>query len=163
MSNEDTLISQLIEETCNDESEKEQMNPIVNLRNYFEKRLNEVDFNSISDYLSQNYLGHVLLKFEQATGCYRLEMKEATLDFPSNWSVFSMIKDANLIYLDSNLDSDFLLDIFAEVTGGYHNIAFVKENNIIQLVFLPEASSRNHVDWFMNYFDKKSGRENIAA
>ena len=44
MSNDDTLISKLISETYLETSDKDQPNAVVDLRNYFERKLNEVAY-----------------------------------------------------------------------------------------------------------------------
>jgi len=38
----------------------------------------------------------------------------------------------------------------------------VKENHEVQLVFLPEENSRDHVNWMRNYFDKKNSETEAA-
>lgn len=155
-SNEDTLISKLIEETYTESVEKDQPNSFVDLRKYFEKRLNEVDFLSIADYLDQHQLTHQAISYQSKSGCYRLSFKQSVLDFPSNWSIFKDIKNTDLIYVDQSLDQDFLLDIFSELCGSHQNIVLVKENKEVQLVFLPDENSRDHVKWMRNYFEKKN-------
>lgn len=156
MSNEDTLISKLIEETYSEPAEKEQVESFVDLRKYFEKRLNEVDFNSISDYLNQHHLSHQPLTFVMRSGCYRLIFKQSVLDFPSNWSIFKEIASTDLVYLDQSHDQDFLLDVFSEICGSFQNIALVRESQDIQLVFLPDEDSHNHIEWMKCYFEKKN-------
>lgn len=156
MSNEDTLISKLIEETYTESVEKDQPNTFVDLRKYFEKRLNEVDFNSIDDYLDQHHLTHQELSFQKRSSCYRLVFKQSTLDFPSNWSIFKDIGSSDLIYLDQSLDQDFLLDIFSELCGSFQNIALVRENEQVQLIFLTGENSHDHVKWMRNYFEKRN-------
>lgn len=166
MSNEDTLISKLIEETCVEPLEKDRPDTCIDLRKYFEKRLNQVDFISIGDYLDQNHLSHQALILENNSGCYRLSFKQSILDFPSNWSIFKDIKSSDLLYVDQSVDQDFLLDIFAELCGSFQNIVLVKEEQEVQLVFLPEEESLDHVKWMRDYFVKKNsnnGKENIAA
>jgi hypothetical protein len=155
-SNDDILISKLIEETCTDGVEKDQPNSFVDLRNYFEKRLNEVDFISIADYLDQHHLDHQELSLQSQSGCYRLVLKQSILDFPSNWSIFSSIKDSDLVFLNQSMDQDYLLDLFAELCGNFQNIALVKENKKVKLVFLPEDSSMDHLKWMRDFFEKKN-------
>jgi hypothetical protein len=163
MSNEDTLISQLIEETYSGPSDKDQPESFTDLRKYFEKRLNQVDYLSISEYLSQNHLSHNELIYESLTGCYRLNFKQSVLDFPSNWSIFAEIKNANYIYVDQARDQDYLLDVFSEICGSFQNLALIKDDKIIQLVFLPEENSTEHVKWIEGYFEKKSSLNSEAA
>ncbi|MDO9182836.1 MAG: hypothetical protein Q7U04_10535 [Bacteriovorax sp.] len=156
MSNEDTLISKLIEETCAGPAVNDQPNNSTDLRKYFEKRLNQVDFISIGDYLDQHHLTHQSLIFQNNSSCYRLSYNESVLDFPSNWSVFQSIKNSDLIYVDQTLDQDFLLDIFSEVSGAFQNLLIINENQSVKLVFLPDEESRDHVNWMRNFFEKKN-------
>ncbi len=161
--NEDTLISKLIEETCTESGERDQDTSFVDLRKYFEKRLNEVDFVSISDYMDQHHLSHQVLSYQRNSSCYRLLFKQSVLDFPSNWSVFGHIQNEDLIYIDPTSDDDFLLDIFSELCGSFQNIVLVRDNKEVQLVFLPEESAVTHVKWMKGYFNKKMTSEKQAA
>ena len=164
MSNEDTLISMLIDETCNEKTEKDQPENVLDLQKYFEKRLNQVDYISIDDYFTQNELNYQPLKYEGKNGCYRLIYNQTILDFPSNWSVFNEIKNKNLIYLNTEADEDFLLDVFTELSGVSQNIALVKEKNEVKLVFLSNEESMEHIKWMSEYFNKKyNNSEKIAA
>ena len=156
MSNDDTLISKLISETYNDSVEKDQPNAVSDLRNYFEKKLNEVDFLSINDYLSQHNLSMSNVVFQTKTQCYRLVVKDSVMDFPSNWSIFKEIKSEDVVYVDQSLDQDFLLDIFSELNGNFFNLALVKENTDVKLVYLPEEASKDHIQWFRGFFEKKN-------
>lgn len=156
MNEDDTLLSKLIAETYTDSVDKDQPNSFVDLRNYFEKRLNEVDYKSLSDYLGQNSIDWVLMEYRLESKCYRLIMKGSLIDFPSNWSVFKEIKSQDIIYVDQSLDQDFLLDVFAELNGKHGNIALVKDEQVVKMVFLPEEVSKEHVQWMRNYFEKKN-------
>lgn len=156
MSNDETLISQLISETYTETSDKEQPSPVTDLRNYFERKLNEVEFLSIDDYLAQNSLSMSDLMLQEQTQCYRLTYNESVLDFPVNWSIFKEISSEDLVYVDQSLDQDFLLDIFSELTGGYTNLALVKENGKVKMVYLPEEASKEHIQWFRGFFEKKN-------
>lgn len=159
MSNDDTLISKLISETYSDSTEKDQPNAVVDLRNYFEKKLNEVDFISINDYLSQHNLSMSNVVFQTQTQCYRLVLNNSVLDFPSNWSIFKEIKSEDLVFVDQSLDQDFLLDIFSELNGSFFNLALVKDNKDVKLVYLPEEVSKDHIQWFRGFFEKKNQEE----
>jgi hypothetical protein len=157
--NEDTLISKLIEETCSESTDKDLNSDFVDLRKYFEKRLNEVDFVSMDDYLDQHHLTHQALMFQSQSGCYRLIFKQSLLDFPSNWSIFKNIKNENLIYVDQSKDDDYLLDIFSELCGSFQNIALVKNNQDIQLVFLPDENAEEHIKWMKGFYAKKESEQ----
>ena len=156
MNEDDTLLSKLIAETYTESTEKDQPNSFVDLRNYFEKRLNEVDYNSLTDYLGQNSIDWVLLEYRTESKCYRLIMKGSMMDFPSNWSIFKEIKSQDIIYVDQSLDQDFLLDVFAELNGKHGNIALVKDEQTMKMVFLPVEASKEHLQWMRNYFEKKN-------
>lgn len=153
---DDTLISQLISETYDDGPEKEEPIAFSDLRNYFERKLNEVEFNSLTDYLTQNNLEMSELLLQDQTKCYRLIHNQSVLDFPSNWSIFKEIETKNLVYIDESLDQDFLLDIFSEVTGEYKNLALVKVDEEVKLIYVPEETSKEHLDWFRGFFEKKN-------
>lgn len=158
MSNDDTLISKLISETYPDDStDMDQPNNCIDLRRYFEKKLNEVDFISIVDYLEQSNLDFKELKFKKDSRCYRLIYNEQVLDFPSNWSIFKEIKSADVVYLDQSLDQDFLIDLFAEISGKYQNIALLKDDESTMLIFLSVSDSREHIKWMREYFERKNG------
>jgi hypothetical protein len=163
MSNDDALISKLISETYLDSTEKDLPNAIGELRDYFEKKLNEVEFISMDDYLSQHGLSMSPLTLHTNTSCYRLICNKAVLDFPTNWSIFRDLKTENLIFVDSSLDQDFLLDIFSELRGEFTNLALVKEDEAVKLIYLPEEQSKEHIQWFRGFFEKKNQVEIIDS
>lgn len=159
MSMEDTLISKLIEETCADTSDSQPTGEVVNLQNYFEKKLNEVDFISLKSYLQHNDLQAEVMKFLQSTNCYRVVVNQSTLDFPSNWSIFQHIPASDLLVVDHMNDQDFLIDLFSELTGGEHHVAIAKEQEHIYLVFLPTQASDHHLKWMRRFFETKAQQE----
>ena len=163
MKNEDTLISQLTSETYDDGPEKEQPITVSDLRNYFERKINEVEFISITDYLVQNNLEMSELFLEDKSQCYRLIYNELVLDFPINWSIFNDISTSDLVYVDESLDQDFLLDIFSEITGEYKNLALVNLDGAIKLIYFPEETSNEHLEWFRGFFEKKNQTSNQSA
>ena len=162
MNDDDTLISKLISETYSDTTEKDQPDGVSDLRNYFERKLNEVDFISVSDYINQHKLRVSKLRLQEKTQCYRLTYKGSVLDFPSNWSVFRDIREGDLVYVDQSLDQDFLLDIFSELTGMNANIALVKEDQEVQIVYLSEEESKDHMLWFRGFFEKKHQKSSLS-
>lgn len=163
MNDDDKLISKLLTETCIEAPDKDQPNAVLDLRNYFERKLNEVDFISINDYLIQHSLDMSKLTFQNMSQCYRLVFKGSVLDFPSNWSIFKDIKSDDMVYVDQSLDQDFLLDIFSELKGNFTNIALVKDSNEVTLIYLPEEASKDHIQWFRGYFEKKNSQESKEA
>jgi hypothetical protein len=162
MNNDDYLISKLISETYDESTEKEQPHPVVDLRSYFEKKLNEVEFLSVKDYVFQNNLKIESVIYNENNKCFRLSLMGTVLDFPSNWSIFKNLNSENLVYLDSELDNDFLRDIFSEVTGESVNLAFYRIKNEFKLILLPEENSNEHVKWFRGYFEKNNNVQEAA-
>lgn len=155
MNNEDTLMSKLLAETY-EESDTASSDNVIDLNRYFEKRLNEVDFISIDDYFRQQQINPFHLSFNPSSGCYRLHFENSILDFPSNWSIFKAISEKDVVSIDADNDEDFLLDIFAELSGHTQNLVLVREENIVQLVLLPIENSFDHIMWMQNYFAKKT-------
>jgi len=156
MNNDDLLMSKLIAETYTESSDKDQPNAVGELRSYFEKKRNEVEFISLKDYVVQNNLKMNDVKFQSQTKCFRIIQKKTVLDFPSNWSVFKQILTEEIVYLDSSLDQDFLLDIFAEVNNESLNLLFLREADKVKIIYLPEETSRDHLQWFRGFIEKKN-------
>ncbi|NOT79199.1 MAG: hypothetical protein HOP07_09400 [Bacteriovoracaceae bacterium] len=156
MNNDDLLMSKLIAETYSESTDKDQPNAVGELRSYFEKKLNAVEFISLKDYVEQNNLKMNPISFQENTKCYRLNINSKILDFPSNWSIFKQINTEDIVYIDQSLDQDFLLDIFAEINGQFFNILFVKDSINVKIVYLPEDSSREHLQWFRGFVEKKN-------
>ncbi len=156
MNNDDLLMSKLIAETYTESSDKDQPNAVGELRSYFEKKLNEVEFISLKDYVQQNNLRINDVHFQAKTKCFRIKLDQTILDFPSNWSIFKQISSEDIVYVDSTLDQDFLLDIFAEINNEHFNLLFVKEIEKIKIVYLPEHTSKDHLQWFRGFVEKKN-------
>ena len=158
MADKDLLISQIVEETYEESNENSSSDNCVDLQKYFEKKLNQVEFYSINDYLDQQLLTYQPLELEESISCYRLMFNDSTLDFPSNWSIFEEINDRDLLFLDQSSDQDFLLDIFAELFGNAQNIVLLKENQKVKLVIFQDENCHDHIKWMLSYFEKKNGR-----
>jgi hypothetical protein len=161
MNNDDFLISQLISETYDEAPQKEQPNDVCDLRNYFEKKLNEVEFISVKQYLSQNSLRAQSVKYIENIKCFRVVLNNHVLDFPSNWSIFNDLSKENLIYLESKNDQDFLIDIFSELTGEQTNLAMIKHDSQISMVFVPEDLAKEHLKWFRGFFEKQNQNQKL--
>lgn len=163
MNNDDLLMSKLIAETYSESSDKDQPNAVGELRTYFEKKLNEVEFISLKDYVEQNNLKMNDVQFQPQSRCFRIKLNSKVLDFPSNWSVFKQINSEDIVYIDNSLDQDFLLDIFAEINDEFFNLLFVKEESKVKIVYLPEETSRDHLQWFRGFVEKKNQYSDIES
>lgn len=156
---DDGLLSELAKETCEgfqDEIESNSdFDKSEDLRDYFEKRLNEVDYNSVVDYLVQQKIESDLLHFQDETKCYRMMLGDNVLDFPSNWSVFELISSKEIILLDNENDNDFLIDVFSELKGNVKQLLVVTDHrNKIRVVYIKDDEIAKHLKWFEGYFQK---------
>ena len=163
MVDKDLFMSQITEETCAEAVEETAPGKCVDFQKYFEKRLNQFEFNSLIDYLDQQSLNHHSLEFQTTSLCYRLNIKDSILDFPSNWSIFEEISTKEIIPVDPSVDHNFLIDIFSELVGSVDNIVLLRDNQNIMLVFLQSTDSKDHLRWMYGYFEKKNDGQGIAA
>lgn len=159
MKNDDLLISKLINETCKEESNVETSN-VVNLAQYFEKRLNQVEHKSLNEYLKQHDIIHYRLEYMPFSRCYRLETENSLfLDFPSNWGPFSSITYSGCVQIDSQKnDDEFLCEILSEIVGEVNLLVITSESNSILLIPL-SCSGLEHAQWLNEYFEKKNQKE----
>jgi len=159
MKNDDLLISKLINETCKEESTTEVSN-VLNLSQYFEKRLNQVEHKSLKEYLIQHDVLHYKLEYMPFSKCYRLETENSLLlDFPSNWGPFTNITYSGCVQIDSQKnDNEFLCEILSEVVGEVNMLVITSENNSILLIPL-SSSGLEHAQWLTEYFEKKNQKE----
>ena len=157
------LMSQITEETCAEAGEETKLGKCVDFQKYFEKRLNQVEFNSLNDYLDQQSLNHRPLEFQSTSQCYRLNIEDSILDFPSNWSIFEEINSKDIIPVDQSMDQNFLIDIFSELVGSVENIVLLRDNQNIMLIFLQDENFKEHLKWMLGYFEKKNGALDFAA
>lgn len=157
MKNDELLISRLIEETCNEEL-KEDLGKTFNLSDYFERRVNEIEFLSLKKYLEQQELNSFQLSYLESIKCYRINMNNMRLDFPSNWSLFKNLKNTNLAWINKEEDNDFLCDIFSELTSGCEAFALINEANEFKLITFSDEEWKTHIEWINNYFENKKSK-----
>jgi hypothetical protein len=160
MNNDDLLISKLLEETCVDNPDETEGRDLVF---YFEKRSNLFEHASLSDYVNQLDLSFFSIKYEPQIRCYRMQFKGYTLDFPENWSVFHGMPFEELIYVTAEEDHDHLCSIFDELNAGCSAFVLVNDEKNYGLVLFNDTSSKEHLDWFKNYFEKKKLKSHTQA
>lgn len=151
MNNEDLLFSKLLEETCTPKLEKDKPNNFSDLRNYFEKKLNEVEFYSLEDYFKNSNIVFYEIYLLKNTSCFRLKIKNDFIDFPSNWSSFSNILSSPMILIDSENDNSGLLDIFSEQRNIYEFIILLNIEGKFFLVFVNPTQALSVTEWVDNY------------
>jgi hypothetical protein len=152
---EEDFITKLIEETCKDEKEDEAPAKVSELSDYFEKRVNQVEFLSLEKYLAQQDLQDFSLAFISNTKCFRLQDGKTTLDFPSNWSVFENVNVKAVQLIASESDTDFLCDIFNEAFDGCESFVLLNESGKCRVVLFKDHKYLEHYEWMLNYFSKK--------
>lgn len=160
MSDQDLLLKQITEETYQDDVSTSSP---ISLVNYFEKRLNEVDFLSLKTYLSNEEVLFLPMSYKEATKCYRIAIGQSEIDFPSNWSIFSRLSSEQLVYLKASMDEDFLCEILSSIVGEVKIIVLATDENEPHLVFLSSEKSDKHLEWIENYFVRKIEQEQKKA
>ncbi|MCK6595499.1 MAG: hypothetical protein L6Q33_09890 [Bacteriovoracaceae bacterium] len=161
---DDNFIDVLLNETCALEDEKKveqvEVTNVVNLRDYFERKVNEVEYLNLHHYLTDNEIQFVTLALMPETNCYRMTLADQTFDFPKNWSVFEQLE--KVTYFQNEEDQDYLNDVFSELVGYSYQLAFINENNKSEMIFVPAADIHKCHEWFLAY-TKKKDESKIAA
>lgn len=160
MSDHESLLKKITEETYQEDVSSSSP---ISLVNYFEKRLNEVDYLSLKNYLVDENVLFLPLNFIESTKCYRINLNETIIDFPSNWSIFSKFAKDQLVYVNASADEDFLCEIFLSHVGEVKVIVLAGENHESHLIFLNSEKSEKHFEWINNYFAKKLELEEKKA
>ncbi len=156
MKNEEDLIKKLLEETCTDEKESfESLENVAHLSDYFEKKVNQVEFLSFEKYIIQQEIEAHLVEFQKSTGCYRLVFNQMTLDFPSNWSVFEGLSVYKVTLVNHENDRELLCDIFSEVFGSCESFILINNENKFNFLLFRNSEYLDHYQWLLNYFSKK--------
>lgn len=161
---DDNFIDVLLNETCAMEEEQMvapvEVTNVVNLRDYFERKVNEVEYLNLHHYLSANEIQFVTLSLLPETNCYRMTLAGQIFDFPKNWSVFESIEKVS--YFQNEDDQDYLNDVFSEMVGYNYQLAFMNENNKSEMIFVPAGDIQKCHEWFVGYLKKKE-ESKIAA
>ena len=153
MDNQDTFMKQIIDETYRDDAAESSPS---NLVNYFEKRLNEVDYLSLTNYLVNEEILFIPMNLIEQTKCYRISLGNTLIDFPSNWSIFNNFSMEKLVYVNANKDEDFLCEIFLSYVGEVKILVLANDNIESKLIFLCNDFALKHLEWIENYFIKQA-------
>lgn len=162
---DDNFIEVLLNETCDLEEETEtkkteEFSNVVNLRDYFERKVNEVEYLNLHQFLSENKIQFVELNYQSETKMYRMSLNGEVYDFPENWSLFQYVEKE--MYWEHHTDPEFLNELFSEMVGYHYQLAFVNENNQCDMIFVPTAELKKCNDWLREYVIKKMEKK-IAA
>lgn len=162
---EDNFIEVLLNETCELEENAsfkkiEETTNLVSLRDYFEKKVNEVEYINLHLFLSENNVRYATLKYQAETKMYRMNLNNQDYDFPENWSFFQYIEKE--MYWEHHTDNDFLNELFSEMVGYDYQLAFVNEDKQCDMIFVPIADLKKCKEWLREYAIKKM-EKTIAA
>lgn len=160
MNDHDLLLKKITEETYQDDVSSSSP---VSLVNYFEKRLNEVDFLSLKTYLTNEEILFLPMVYSEVTKCYRVILGQSEIDFPSNWSIFNKFGSEYLLHVKAETDEDFLCEIFLSLVGEVKIIVLATDENGPHLIFLSSENSEKHFEWIENYFASKTEQEQKKA
>lgn len=152
---EEDFITKLIEETCKEDAEETLPTKVSELSDYFEKKVNQVEFLSLEKYLVQQDLQDFSLNFDGKTRCYRLIDGGTVLDFPSNWSIFENVGLKAVQLISNETDNDHLCDIFNEVFNGCEGFVLLNESGKCRIVLFKDSRFIEHYEWILSYFSKK--------
>jgi hypothetical protein len=160
MSDQELLLKQITEETYNDE---DVISSPVSLVDYFERRLNEVDYISLKAYLENEEILSFLLSYNEQTKCYRATVGSFEIDFPSNWSIFSEFHDSKLAYVNAEEDSDSLCEVFLSLVGEVKFVVLASDHDMSRLIFLNSENAVKQCAWIEGYFQNKQAEEQKKA
>jgi hypothetical protein len=160
MNDQELMMKQLIEETY-----QEDVGPTspVSLVNYFERRLNEVEYTSLKNYLKNEEVLFLPMTFNAANGCYRVALANTEIDFPSNWSIFSKFHTEHIVHVKANQDEDFLCEVFLSHVGEVKILVLASDNGMSRLIFLNSDKAEKQLEWIENYFKNKAEIEEKKA
>ncbi len=161
---DDNFINVMINETCEESLDKKaeiaESNNVINLRDYFEKKVNEVEFLSLKEYLLDKNVKFATLNYQSKTKMYRMTLGDSVFDFPENWSVFKNLRTEN--YIEHIHDDDFLNDLFSEFIGYDYQLTFLVENDTNQMIFVPLHQLTKCKEWLREYVLRNQDRKKAA-
>ncbi len=115
---DDNLLNVLLKETYESLAEDNDFKNSKDLLDYYNQKQGELEIDFFK--YGKLYGGKVLpCEYIEKTSCFRLKINSLILDFPSNWSVFSLIKkmknSKELCFLEVSEEVD---EVLKEVLSG---------------------------------------------
>jgi len=151
----DHFISKLVDETLEGIDPESPEIHQTELENYFENKLSNPNLDNPMDNFyrlaGENSLFYYLGYFENSNSCFRFSIGKSILDFPSNWSVFEMIRSkvreaqGEIFGVEINkfLDHDKLIEVFQNFNQKCSRIFFICYNKNITIFTFNE--DQDHV------------------
>ena len=140
------IIDQLVTETMSNLSDKSDSN-IVSLADYFDKKSSKIDVvcrkhpvDDIDFEIKSLNLSFCVGEFDNQSQSIKLLHNKVQLDFPINWSEFSMLKPDegfSFFALDKDIDQADLLNLFSDVLEEnlFSLLAVLKDNKFYLVGF----------------------------
>ena len=139
------------------DKQSDQKNVSNNLAEYYDIQKSNHDDLNISQYIEQ-YDGKLIgLDFIQETSCFRLSVENTIIDFPSNWSIFTLMKesleDKNILIKEFSEETDpILYEVLSQKVFKYSKYVVFGAMN--ETAFFVQLSSKNKlldcIDFFLN-------------
>ena len=108
---ENKFFDQLLEETFDHQ----------NMESRFKKEVQGEFLTEAESFIQKNKSLQIIIDYRPLSGCYRAMVKNKTIDFPKNWSVFSELDQARkshedfFCFLNEEDDSDHVLEILSQL------------------------------------------------
>ena len=145
---ENKFFDQLLEETFDHQSTESQ----------FKNEVKGEFLTQTEHFIKKNKSSQIIMSYRPTSGCYRVTLRNKTIDFPKNWSIFSELYQARnnhgdfFCFLREEDDKDYVLEILSNLLQSdvYGVILVKKEVTFMVPVLRCESSS---------YFIKSAIRE----
>lgn len=136
---ENKFFDQLLEETFDHQ----------NMESQFKKEVKGEFLTQAEHFIQKNKSSQIVINYRPSSGCYRVSVKDKTIDFPKNWSIFSELYQARndqedfFCFLNEEDDRDHVLEILGQLLQAdiYGVILVKKEVTFMVPVLRSDQSS----------------------
>ena len=99
-------------------------------------------------FIQKNKSSQIIITYRPTSGCYRVILRNKTIDFPKNWSIFSELYRARnsnedfFFFLSEEDDKDYVLEILSNLMqSDIYGVIFVKKDTTFMVPVLRRDSS----------------------
>ena len=136
---ENNFFDQLLEETFDHQSMESQ----------FKKEVKGEFLTQAEQFIEENKSSQIIIDYRPTSGCYRVMVKNKTIDFPKSWSIFSELYQASknqedfFYFLNEEDDRDHVLKVLGQLlqVDIYGVILVKKEETFMVPVLRGDRSS----------------------
>lgn len=136
---EESFYSKLVNETCSLAEDFEDRGQLLSFEEYFESRKGRVQQSSLDEFFSDHKIIYSRGYVPSGATFYRFQFGMSVLDFPKNWSYFSILGDDggnSFVLLDDENDPDLILEVTKPLFDFDHYLCFVSHAKEVYLVVL---------------------------